>query len=79
MAGTMISGDAFMARRRHVDALERALAALDRAKRRLLVDNAGELVAEELREAQDALGAIVGAFATEDLLERIFASFCIGK
>ena len=79
MAGTMISGDAFMARRRHVDALERALAALDRAKCRLLVDNARELVAEELREAQDALGAIIGAFATEDLLEQIFASFCIGK
>ena len=71
--------DAFLARRRHVDALERAREALDRARSRLVVDNAGELVAEELREAQDALGEITGAFATEDLLARIFSSFCIGK
>ena len=77
--GTANSEDAFMARRRHVDALERAHAALDRAQCRLVVDNAGELVAEELREAQDALGEITGAFATEDLLTHIFASFCIGK
>ena len=77
--GTASSEDAFMARRRHVDALERAHAALDRAQCRLVVDNAGELVAEELREAQDALGEITGAFATEDLLTHIFASFCIGK
>ena len=49
------------------------------AQCRLVVDNAGELVAEELREAQDALGEITGAFATEDLLTHIFASFCIGK
>ena len=42
-------------------------------------DNAGELVAEELRDAQAALSEITGAFATEDLLERIFSSFCIGK
>ena len=73
------SEDVFMARRRHVDALQRALAALDRARSRLTVDNAGELVAEELRAAQDALGEITGAFATEDLLARIFSSFCIGK
>ena len=73
------SEDAFLARRRHVDALERAREALDRARSRLVVDNAGELVAEELREAQDALGEITGAFATEDLLARIFSSFCIGK
>ena len=57
----------------------RALAALERAQGRLVVDNAGELVAEELREAQDAFGEITGAFATEDLLARIFSSFCIGK
>ena len=77
--GAMIGEDAFMARRRHLDALHRALAALDRAQGRLVVDNAGELVAEELREAQDALGEITGAFATEDLLAHIFSSFCIGK
>ena len=80
MQGPAVAGeDSFMARRRHVDALERALAAIDRARHRLARDNAGELVAEELREAQDALGEITGAFATEDLLVHIFSSFCIGK
>ena len=79
MRGWTVSEDAFMARRRHVDALRRALAALDRAHACLNVDKAGELVAEELREAQDALGEITGAFATEDLLAHIFSSFCIGK
>ena len=79
MRGTTVCEDAFMARRRHVDALERALAAVDRAQSRLTVDNAGELVAEELRDAQGALGAITGEFATEDLLAHIFSSFCIGK
>ena len=79
MHGTTACEDAFMARRRHVDALERALAAVDRAQCRLTVDNAGELVAEELRDAQGALGAITGEFATEDLLAHIFSSFCIGK
>ena len=79
MRGTTACEDAFMARRRHVDALERALAAVDRAQCRLTVDRAGELVAEELRDAQGALGAITGEFATEDLLAHIFSSFCIGK
>ncbi len=77
--GPAVREDAFMARRRHLSALGQALAALDRAQSRLIVDHAGELVAEELREAQDALGEITGAFATEDLLARIFSSFCIGK
>jgi tRNA modification GTPase len=40
---------------------------------------AGELLAEELRIAQSALGEITGTFTTEDLLDRIFSSFCIGK
>jgi tRNA modification GTPase len=40
---------------------------------------AGELLAEELRQAQHALGEITGTFSNEDLLDKIFSSFCIGK
>ena len=69
----------FMARRRHLDAIGRAGEALDRARYQLEVARAGELVAEELRLAQNALSEITGEFTSEDLLGRIFASFCIGK
>ena len=51
MSGTMVCEDAFMAHGRHLDALERALTAIDRAQCRLKVDNAGEIVTEELRVA----------------------------
>ncbi|MDN3516613.1 tRNA uridine-5-carboxymethylaminomethyl(34) synthesis GTPase MnmE [Aquisalimonas lutea] len=68
----------FTARRRHLDALERAAAMLDRAVQQL-DQGAGELVAEDLRGAQEALGEITGAFTTEDLLGAIFSTFCIGK
>lgn len=69
----------FIARRRHLEAIERAHAHVDQAHAQLAQHKAGELVAEELRQAQQALGEITGAVTPEDLLERIFASFCIGK
>lgn len=69
----------FIARRRHLDALERALTALETGHAQLLVHRAGELLAEDLRAAQQALSEITGEFTSDDLLGRIFSSFCIGK
>ncbi len=69
----------FMARRRHLDALARAHAHLQQARIQLLEHRAGELCAEELRHMQDALNEITGEFTADDLLGRIFSSFCIGK
>lgn len=71
--------DGFIARRRHLDAIVRARAHVEQARAQLVRSRAGELVAEELRRAQQALGEITGAVTPEDLLDRIFASFCIGK
>lgn len=45
----------------------------------LLLAQAGELLAEDLRQAQQALNEITGEFSSDDLLGRIFSSFCIGK
>ncbi len=70
---------ALSARTRHLDALRRARSHVEEAARLLAERHAGELVAEELHEAQQALGEITGEVTTEDLLGRIFASFCIGK
>lgn len=67
-----------MARRRHLDALDRAAGALAAADGQLAA-RAGELAAEELRYAQNALSEITGEFTSDDLLTRIFSSFCIGK
>jgi tRNA modification GTPase len=70
---------ALSARSRHLDALRRAWAHVDEAHRLLVERHAGELVAEELTEAQRALGEITGEVSSDDLLGRIFGSFCIGK
>jgi tRNA modification GTPase len=67
------------ARARHLEALVKVEACLSTAARQLTARNAPELVAEELRRAQLALGEIVGAESSDELLGRIFASFCIGK
>ena len=70
---------AFLARRRHLDAIERALSLCYLGKEQLVDFNAGELLADELRQAQNALSEITGEFSADDLLGRIFSSFCIGK
>jgi len=69
----------FMARARHIAALEQASEHIDIGKAQLVDYNAGELLAEELRIAQQHLSEITGAFSSDDLLSRIFTSFCIGK
>jgi tRNA modification GTPase len=72
-------GGALSARGRHLDALHEVEAHLAAAVRLLAAGQAPELLAEELRRAQRALGEIVGAESSEALLGRIFARFCIGK
>ncbi|MBV2123656.1 MAG: tRNA uridine-5-carboxymethylaminomethyl(34) synthesis GTPase MnmE [Candidatus Thiodiazotropha sp. (ex Ctena orbiculata)] len=69
----------FIARRRHLDALERAIGHLRQGELSLQRDQAGELLAEDLRLAQQSLSEITGEFTADDLLGRIFSSFCIGK
>ncbi|HHJ80818.1 MAG TPA: tRNA modification GTPase, partial [Candidatus Tenderia electrophaga] len=69
----------FMARRRHVDALQRALEFVRHGQQELEQYQAGELLAEDLRLGQEALNEITGEFSSDDLLGRIFSSFCIGK
>jgi tRNA modification GTPase len=70
---------AFTARRRHIRALRRANEHFETGCRALEESKAGELLAEELRLSQQALGEITGAFSADDLLGKIFSEFCIGK
>jgi tRNA modification GTPase len=74
-----LDGGTVSARQRHLDALTRARRNTEEAARQLQERRAGELVAEELRAAQQALNEITGEFTSDDLLGRIFSSFCIGK
>jgi tRNA modification GTPase len=69
----------FSARQRHLDALQRANAAIAAARERLKEGTAEEILAEELRQAQYALETITGEYSADDLLGEIFATFCIGK
>ncbi|EXI61231.1 tRNA modification GTPase TrmE [Mannheimia granulomatis] len=69
----------FLARRRHLQALETAATHLERGHVQLTQFFAGELLAEELRMVQNALSEITGQFTSDDLLGNIFSSFCIGK
>ena len=68
----------FSARRRHLEAIQRTRLAMEAALRQL-ENKHGELAAEELRLAQRTLSEITGEFTSDDLLGRIFSSFCIGK
>ncbi len=79
MGYTQTGEGLFSARRRHLDALERAEEFVQTAKRQLIEHHAGELMAEDLRQAQQVLGEITGAVSSDELLGRIFSSFCIGK
>ncbi|HHF5912493.1 TPA: tRNA uridine-5-carboxymethylaminomethyl(34) synthesis GTPase MnmE [Haemophilus influenzae] len=69
----------FLARRRHLDALEKAAEHLQIGLVQLTEFHAGELLAEELRLVQSYLSEITGQFTSDDLLGNIFSSFCIGK
>ena len=69
----------FTARQRHIDALQKAQHALNQGRLQLTENSAGELLAEDLRLAQDHLGEITGKVTPDDLLGHIFSSFCIGK
>ncbi|NNF16973.1 MAG: tRNA uridine-5-carboxymethylaminomethyl(34) synthesis GTPase MnmE [Gammaproteobacteria bacterium] len=68
-----------IARRRHLDALARARVHFTDGKRALLDQGAGEIMAEELRLAQNCLGEITGQVTSDELLGQIFSNFCIGK
>jgi tRNA modification GTPase len=69
----------FSARRRHLSAIANALELLRTGINQLEGSGAGELLAEDLRQAQQYLSEITGDFSSDDLLGEIFSSFCIGK
>jgi len=73
------SAGSFSARQRHIDALRRADHHLQAGQQVMAERQAGELLAEELRLAQQALGELTGELLPDDLLGEIFSSFCIGK
>ena len=69
----------FSARTRHISQLEKTLEFVALAENNFINNQAGELVAEDLRQAQNSLSKITGEFTSDDLLGEIFSSFCIGK
>ncbi len=73
------TNDVFIARRRHIVAITTSLQFVESALEQLQLNQAGELVAEDLRQAQMSLGEITGTVSSDDLLGKIFSSFCIGK
>lgn len=79
MGYTGLTEGVFLARRRHLDALIRAKELVLNGQAQLQESKAGELLAEDLRQAQHALGEITGFVSSDALLGKIFSSFCIGK
>lgn len=79
MGYTGLTEGVFLARRRHLDALIRAKELVINGQTQLQESKAGELLAEDLRQAQNALGEITGHVSSDALLGKIFSSFCIGK
>ena len=79
MGYTGLTEGVFLARRRHLDALIRAKELVENGQAQLQLSKAGELLAEDLRQAQNALGEITGHVSSDALLGKIFSSFCIGK
>lgn len=79
MGYTGLTEGVFLARRRHLDALIRAKEFVVNGQTQLQESKAGELLAEDLRQAQLALGEITGFVSSDELLGKIFSSFCIGK
>ncbi len=79
-SGNLEAGDGLcVTHLRHSVSLRGAGEALFQARTALQTDLTGEFVAADLRLAADALGEITGAISTDDILDRIFSEFCIGK
>ena len=72
-------GEVLLSNLRHKQAIEKARQALNQAQESLTAGLSAEFISVDLREAQAALGEIVGTHTSEDILERIFSQFCIGK
>jgi tRNA modification GTPase len=72
-------GEVLLSNLRHKQAIEKARQALDQALESLTAGLSAEFISLDLREAQAALGEIVGTHTSEDILERIFSQFCVGK
>jgi tRNA modification GTPase len=79
LAGAPLAEDPVLTDARHASALATAVEALDRAGSAAECGLSDELVLEDLRAALHALGTITGEYTQEDLYDRIFSTFCIGK
>jgi tRNA modification GTPase len=77
--GLPLIGDVFIHNQRHKDALRRTLDFITQAENALRKKMSQEFIAFDIQGAMDALGEITGQTASEEILNRIFSSFCIGK